>query len=559
MKIKTLKLEKFKKVDEVALKLDSINVLVGGNNAGKSSVLQGIHFSLVAAIASREAGRDTFTQDSLLYCPARAFESLRHGSAYLNQSKFGFLRLEGDVPEEANAKYTIKIYRGRNEGNVGCQRSGSWRVANILSNSERLFSIYVPGLAGVSQGEQFRTESVVRRGVASGDANLYLRNVLLLIKKKNRLNALRDRMRSVFPKFAISVNFNEARDVFIDVRVSTQGENVGWCPLEVAGTGVQQALQIFSYVTLFEPTLLLLDEPDSHLHPDNQALLANALQVAARDTGTQILLATHSRHLVDSLYDEANFVWLREGKVFKQGPAIDRLPLLMDLGALDRFDRLLNGNVPWVFLTEDRKNVMLDKLLERAGFPKDQVLTISYKTSTNLEAAKLLAGFIKDVAADTKVVIHRDRDFMTAEEVSKVETGIRDAGAIPFITDGSDLECYFVNSAHAAQLLNVGPQEVEDWLSALALAEHIQLQHSFTRKRDDIKHSLYRGKLDQCPDTQALLGVAVPLPPPLRKGKTMMKLMREGMTAKFGKSIDLLQGTPHLGAPRLEAIRANQA
>lgn len=557
MKIKKLVLEKFKKVDQVDLALDNINVLVGGNNAGKSSVLQGIHFSVVAAIASREAGRDTFTQDSLLYCPARTFESLRHGAAYLNQSKFGFLRLTADLPEEAGAQYTVKIYRGRNEGNVGCQRLGSWRVASILSNSERLFSIYVPGLAGVSQGEQFRTESVVRRGVASGDANLYLRNVLLLISKKGKLNALRDRMRSIFPKFAISVSFKEARDVFIDVRVSTQGELQAWCPLEVAGTGVQQALQIFSYVTLFEPALLLLDEPDAHLHPDNQALLANALQVAARDTGTQILLATHSRHLVDSLYDEANFIWLREGKVFKQGPDLERLPLLMDLGALDRFDRLLNGNVQWVFLTEDRKSLMLERLLERAGFPKDQVLTISYKTSSNLEAAKLLAGFIKDVAAETKVVIHRDRDFMTAEEAARVEAGVRDSGAIPFITEGSDLEDYFLRPDHVASLLGVQSHEVEQWLSELAQTEHIKLQHSFTRKRDEIKQTLYRGKLEECPDTQALLGNAIPLPAVLRKGKTMIKLARDAMHRRFGKTVDLLQSTNQLGAPRLDAIRTN--
>ena len=37
-------------------------------------------------------------------------------------------------------------------------------------------NVYVPGLAGISQFEQHRSESVVRRGVASGDANLYLRN-----------------------------------------------------------------------------------------------------------------------------------------------------------------------------------------------------------------------------------------------------------------------------------------------------------------------------------------------------------------------------------------------
>jgi len=252
MRLTQLILEKFKKVDKVDISLLGLNVLVGGNNAGKSSVLQGIHFSVIAAIASREAGRDTFTQDSLLYCPARDFESLRHGLRYTNQTHFGHLRLFAITEDEAKAQqYEVRIYRGRNEGNVGCQRSGAVRLGALVSNREQLFSIYVPGLAGVSQFEQHRSESVVRRGVASGDANLYLRNVMLLIQEKGKLEILAQRMKNLFPKFEIWISYDAVNDIYIDVHVSTTGTAGRRCPLELAGTGVLQALQIFSYVTRF--------------------------------------------------------------------------------------------------------------------------------------------------------------------------------------------------------------------------------------------------------------------------------------------------------------------
>src|SRR3989338_7466226 len=190
MRLTNLVLEKFKRIDKVDIDLQSINVLVGGNNSGKSSVLQGIHFSVIAAIASREARKDTYTQDSLLYCPARNFEELRHGSGYLNQSQFGNLKLSAEFPDEAVAQYNVRIYRGRNEGNVGCIRTGSTKIGVLVTSSDNLFSIYVPGLAGISQFEQYRSESVVRRGVASGDANLYLRNVLWLIKQNGGLDKI---------------------------------------------------------------------------------------------------------------------------------------------------------------------------------------------------------------------------------------------------------------------------------------------------------------------------------------------------------------------------------
>lgn len=67
MRLTKLTLEKFKKVERVELDLHSQNVLVEGNNSGNSSVLQGIHFSIIAAIASHDAGRDTNANDDRLH------------------------------------------------------------------------------------------------------------------------------------------------------------------------------------------------------------------------------------------------------------------------------------------------------------------------------------------------------------------------------------------------------------------------------------------------------------------------------------------------------------
>lgn len=555
MKLTKLTLEKFKKVDKVDIDLQGLNVLVGGNNAGKSSVLQGVHFSVIAAIASKQAGRDTFTQESLLYCPSRSFESLRHGSGYTNQSLFGHLRLTAETPDDEKPhQYAVRIYRGRNEGNVGCQRSGSVRLGQVVASREQLFSIYVPGLAGVSQFEQHHSESVVRRGVASGDANLYLRNVLWLIKEKGKISALTERMRSLFPKFEIWISFDAVNDIYIDVDVSTTGPTGRRCPLELAGTGVQQALQIFSYVTLFEPRLLLLDEPDSHLHPDNQGLLAAALQEAVNATSTQVIVSTHSRYMVDSLHDDANFIWLKEGKVHEQGVGLTKLPILLELGALDTFDKLKGGVYDWVFLTEDRDRKMLEVLLSANRFDLAKCLIYSYKTSTNIEAAKLLTDFIHDSAPLTQVVIHRDRDFMTQAEVDQVMANIRTSGAIPFITSGCDIEAYFLAAEHLSNRIEVDVPAVRDWLDEIALDAHTELQHSFTRKRDEVKSLLYRSNPKDCPDTLKLLGKAIPLPPELWHGKKMLKRVRAGLKEKFGFAPEIIIATPALTCTRLTEI-----
>ena len=48
-------------------------------------------------------------------------------------------------------------------------------------------------------------------------------------------------------------------------------------PLELVGAGALQAIQLVAYATMNDPGLLLLDEPDAHLHPSNERLLAASL------------------------------------------------------------------------------------------------------------------------------------------------------------------------------------------------------------------------------------------------------------------------------------------
>ena len=47
--IKQISIDRFKSIASATLKLDKINVLVGANNAGKSSVLQALQFTTSVA------------------------------------------------------------------------------------------------------------------------------------------------------------------------------------------------------------------------------------------------------------------------------------------------------------------------------------------------------------------------------------------------------------------------------------------------------------------------------------------------------------------------------
>jgi len=553
--IRHIILEDFKNITNFDTDLNKINILVGANNSGKSSVLQGIHFSILAEAVRRNIGRETVPQQSLLYQPSSDFTVLRHGAPYTNYSgSTSKLTLTGDIfsdGENADA-FTITISKGKNFGNISIKSRPNNPFRQLVTSYTDLYSIYVPGLSGIPLEEKLHTRAVIRSATANGDANLYLRNILYYINENRDLQKLNTLIQRVFPEVEIVLPYKPDRDINILTSIKANGTEL---PLELSGTGFLQIVQIMAYVLLFKPKLLLLDEPDEHLHPNNQFLLADALKILSYDMNTQIILCTHSRHMLAALDDDVKFIWMKDGRVNQSDATSDMYSVLMDIGALDTFDKVIEGTYSCVVLTEDKNITMMKRLLGYNGFNLNQTLVVPYKGCANTEVAIQLADFIHRSASNCLVIVHRDRDFMTDDEVAKVEQKISGKNTIPFITLRSDIESYFLNSSHLAQVIGVSIVEIERWLNELATANHVDIQEKFHNKRREIEFSfLYREKKDKCPAFLDLFGRNVPTPPENRLGKFMLRKANGDLHQKFGLNVDLLQNSVHIQIKALQDI-----
>ncbi len=74
MEIVGVSLKGFKRSPEVDISVPGTSVVIGGNNSGKSSLLQGIHFALTVLQSAGLAGEDgnsmsTLGFDQVLYKP----------------------------------------------------------------------------------------------------------------------------------------------------------------------------------------------------------------------------------------------------------------------------------------------------------------------------------------------------------------------------------------------------------------------------------------------------------------------------------------------------------
>jgi ABC-type cobalamin transport system ATPase subunit len=260
------------------------------------------------------------------------------------------------------------------------------------SDRTRPLSIFVPGLAGVALSEERRTDAIVTAGIAQGDANLYLRNVLLrLTLDQQKLDKFHSIIGEVFPDLKISCDFDEHVNTHIEILVEIDGNKV---PLEMVGAGALQAIQLVAYATMYDPGLLLLDEPDAHLHPSNQRLLAATLLKIAEQGSVKIILATHSRHIFDALTRSSmtDIVWLKQG-VKQERKQSEDLSILLDLGALDSYELLTSDRCKVVVLTEDSKRDRLRAILETNGFVQDEYMLQSFDGVSNIAMSVTIADF----------------------------------------------------------------------------------------------------------------------------------------------------------------------
>lgn len=78
--------------------------------------------------------------------------------------------------------------------------------------------------------------------------------------------------------------------------------------------------------------ILILDELDSHLHPANQRRLCDMVADLARERGFQVLISTHSGHVLYTLSSRGQLIWMSSGKAVDQpdktATAYRRLELL---------------------------------------------------------------------------------------------------------------------------------------------------------------------------------------------------------------------------------------
>jgi AAA ATPase domain len=82
--IQAIKISNFKRSKDIEILTPPLSVVIGGNNSGKSSLLQGIHFAITvlqSSQSSADSGKSmsTLGYDQFIYRPTGDLIGLHHG------------------------------------------------------------------------------------------------------------------------------------------------------------------------------------------------------------------------------------------------------------------------------------------------------------------------------------------------------------------------------------------------------------------------------------------------------------------------------------------------
>ncbi len=121
------------------------------------------------------------------------------------------------------------------------------------------------------------------------------------------------------------------------------------------GSGFLQWLSVFTYALSPNIKVLLLDEPDSHLHCTMQVELLDVLQEIAEKLGKQILVATHSTEIIRTR-DIQDILQVSKDRVKYLTEEKQRVGMMANLGSTysPRLDKLKNTKS--LFLVENQSD-----------------------------------------------------------------------------------------------------------------------------------------------------------------------------------------------------------
>ena len=311
--IESVKLIRFKQFRETEVALPPFGILMGGNNAGKTTVLQAIWLALHSLHQGKLLATDRKTLQTKVsstgyytfdvpFLPKEDlnglfYKKIARGSANYDENSGAIVELT-DEKHNVIKLHMRELFRNLN---VKVLTPEEELHGPTMQNQEPL---YISCFTGLRPFEERLFPAVLEKQIGAGAISENIRNVVLDLKlKAPEKYAYLERILREETGFELrELHFYESSELYVvsEYEEKRDGERIclefGSC-----GSGSLQMLQILSVILRYCPErakVVLIDEPEAHLTPEGQVVFARLLRRLQEKLQIQILLATNSEPIL---------------------------------------------------------------------------------------------------------------------------------------------------------------------------------------------------------------------------------------------------------------------
>jgi len=327
--INRLTIRNFKSILNQTYEFTDFDLLVGRNNSGKSTILQALaiwQFCINEFHRAKRAGR-TGKQVVLPNFTALPVPELnllwrerteRRYPDVNGEKKQEYIVIEIEVAWRTKKLeervFGVKLRYSSPQSVYAIPTQGWKRFRELEQEASLPIIAYVPPFSGLEPIEEWRDDGILRKQVGKAQPGSVLRNLLSRVcfppekdeqgrtPKGDRPPADWEEIKNVVRRW-FSVELTEPKyERGVDTQIVCEYEQRNRAyDIIAGGSGFHQALTLLAFLYGYNPTTILLDEPDAHLHVNLQREILDYFDRKSSERGVQFLIATHAEELVNGV------------------------------------------------------------------------------------------------------------------------------------------------------------------------------------------------------------------------------------------------------------------
>jgi len=477
--IKTLALKNFRGFESHILGFRPRTLIVGQNNAGKSTLVEALR--IVSLVLERVPTATMRNPPKWADAPLR-HQGIKPSTEGVGVQKDAIFYRYGAPPSIIDAVFSseasVRIYVGPD---LEVHATFFDAEKKVCRSAAAIKQLKLPSVKILPQIGPLRDDEVllgpdyVRQNESSTRSSLHFRNQIFYnIRKREALNKV---LEETWPGVVVGPLERQRRsnDELLKLIIRDQdfSSEVAWM-----GSGLQMWLQMAWFLARADGSdTIILDEPDVYMHADVQRRLVRLL--LKKRAVSQVIIATHSPEIMSEVEPEC--ILIVDKRKSRSSYASDgsvAQAVLQKLGSVHNLGFARLGSYGRILFVEGDDIVHLKRLQNivdpGALVPIDLLPCMSLGGWSGIPTAVGVGLMLKELrVAQVKGIVIVDRDYRTDAKISEQQAHVEGAGLHLHVWKRKEIENYFVIPSAIARCISalggvsVTSSEVEAMLKAI--------------------------------------------------------------------------------------------